>query len=197
MSFLRVTVDEIEVATVDTRGRDVVSIRVGGTRVDDDYADLGVTGGVYDHEATTDHRIWIDQMPLRIGQVVGVAFVEEGVQTGQGRTIAELYPGQSEARTPSPADRVELAGELRRTVQTRLGYQVRLVLPDGRAATLTTESGEHGFGFGVLWNRYGPDRMRVSLYSYTLESIAAKVPGRHTVRETFPLGSAVRLELLA
>lgn len=57
MTYLRITVDGTEAATVDTGGRDVVSINVGGTRTDDVYADLGVTGGTYDTEGITDHRI--------------------------------------------------------------------------------------------------------------------------------------------
>jgi hypothetical protein len=195
--FLRVTVDEVEVATVDTGGRDVVSIRVGGTKVDDDYADLGVTGGIYDHEGTTDHRIWIEQMPLKLGQVVGVEFVEHGIQTGAGRTLDELYPGKSEARTPSPVDRAELAAELREVAPVRAGFEVRLVLPDGSAATLSTTSDEHGFGFSVLWNSLHPDRVSVSLHSYTLDSIAVEAPGRSTVREKVALGGAMRLELSA
>jgi len=197
VSFLRVTVDKVEVATVDTSGRDVVAIHVGGTKVDDDYADLGVTGGIYDHEGKTDHRIWIEQMPLKLGQVVGVAFVERGIQTGEGRTLDELYPGKSEARTASPVDRAELAAELRQVAPVRAGFEVRLVLPDGSAATLSTKSNEHGFGFSVLWNSFHPDRVSVSLHSYTLESIATEAPGRSTAQEKVPLGGEVRLELIA
>jgi hypothetical protein len=40
VTYLRIAVDDIEVATIDTEGRDVVSIHVGGTRTDDDYGVL-------------------------------------------------------------------------------------------------------------------------------------------------------------
>ena len=50
MPFLRVTVDGTTVATVDTKARDIVTVRVGGSRDDDDFADLSVTGGIYDHD---------------------------------------------------------------------------------------------------------------------------------------------------
>ncbi len=72
MPFVRITVDDVEVTTVDTQGRDVVSVQVGGSRIDPDYADLGVIGGTYPDDGTMDHRIWIQQMPLRLGQVIGL-----------------------------------------------------------------------------------------------------------------------------
>jgi hypothetical protein len=197
VSFLRVTVDRVDAAVIDTSGREVISIRVGGTKIDDDYADLGVTGGTYGQEGPTDHRIWIDQMALKVGQVVGVEFVEHGIQTGTGKTMIELYPAHSEAGTPRPLDRAGLAAELREMAPVRPGYEIRFVRSDGSAATLFTTPDEHGFGFSVLWNSLSPDRVSVSLHSYTLDSIVSEAPGRSTVREKMALGEAVRLELIA
>jgi hypothetical protein len=59
------------------------------------------------------------------------------------------------------------------------------------------KSDEHGFGFSVLWNSFHPDRVSLSMHSYTLDAIAAEAPGRSTSREKVPLGGAVRLELIA
>ena len=118
MTYLRIAIDYIEVATVDTGGRDVVAIHVGGTRADEEYANLGVTGGIYDREGVTDHRIWIDQGSLRIGQAVSVAFVERGLQTGEGSRISDLYP-DSVDRDPAPIDPVELAKEERQAARVR------------------------------------------------------------------------------
>src|SRR5262245_27702262 len=130
MVFLRVLVDDVDVATVDTAGREVVAVHVGGTRVDDDYADLNVSGGVYNHEGKSDHRIWVNQMPLRIGQTVPVELLEHGIANGPGQTIEELYPDQSPRRLPTSTSRAELFDELRRSPQLRSGYTVRLV-PNG------------------------------------------------------------------
>src|ERR1700722_11467042 len=118
MPALRVAIDDIEVATVGTDGRDVVAIHVGGNRADEDYAHGGVTGGIYDSGGVTDHRIWIDQRTLRIGQAVSVAFVERGFQTGEGSTLSDLYP-DSVDRDPSPIDPAELAKEERQALRVR------------------------------------------------------------------------------
>jgi hypothetical protein len=195
VTYLRIAIDDIEVATVDTDGRDVVTIHVGGSRADEDYADLGVTGGIYDSGGVTDHRIWIDQRFLRIGQAVDVAFVERGLQTGEGRSLSDLYP-DSVGRDPTPIDPGELAKEERQALRVRDRYQVRLTITSGVAVTLVTSADDHGFGFHVLWSKWNPDRVSVSLHTYAIDSVANGEPGRYAVRENMSVGEAVRLELV-
>ena len=84
MPFLRVSVDGQSVASIVTDGLELVSVHVGGTRVNDEYADLGVSGGVYFGDGASDHRIWVDQMPLSVGQVVEVALLEHDTAVGEG-----------------------------------------------------------------------------------------------------------------
>jgi hypothetical protein len=195
VTYLRIAIDDIEVASVDTEGRDVVAVHVGGTRADDDYADLGVTGGVYNTEGVTDHRIWIDQMSLRIGQMVGVAFGEGGLQTGEGSRLSDLYP-ESVGRDSTPIDPRKLAEEERQAATVRERYEVRLTTTGGGATTLITKPDEHGFGFHALWSKWNPDRVSVSLHAYTIDSVANGEPGRYAVREKMSVGEAVRLELV-
>jgi hypothetical protein len=197
MVFLRILVDEIDVATVDTAGREVVAVHVGGTRVDEDYADLNVSGGVYGHEGQSNHRIWVNQMPLRIGQTVAVELLEHGIANGSGQTIEELYPDHKPELSPPSTSRAELFDELRRASQIRSGYTVRLVPNDGSPTTLVTTSAEHGFGFSALWNNLHPNRMSVSLHTYTIDGVEAEMPGRDTYRGKLGLGSNVRLQLVA
>jgi hypothetical protein len=195
VSYLQIEIDGVEAATVDTDGRDVVVVRVGGTKADHDYADLGVTGGTYDSEGVTDHRIWVDQMPLRVGQAVSVAFVERGIQTGEGHRLSDLYP-DSANHDPAPIDRVKLAEEERRAPKLRDRYEVRLAIGDGTSVVLVTGPDDHGFAFSVLWSKWNPARASVSLHSYTIESVANGEPGAYAVREKISVGEAVRLELV-
>jgi len=197
MVFLRVLVDELDAAIVDTADREVVAVHVGGTRVDDDYADLSVSGGVYGHEGRSDHRIWVNQMPLRIGQTVVVELLEHGVGTGPGQTLEELYPDHKPEPSPASISRAELFDDLRRFPQLRSGYTVCLVPNDGNPITLVTTSAEHGFGFSALWNNLHPHRLSVSLHSYTIDSVEAEIPGRDAYRGKLELGSNVRLQLVA
>ena len=195
MSYLRIEIDGVEAATVNTDGRDVVAVRVGGTKADHDYADLGVTGGTYDSEGVTDHRIWVDQMPLRVGQAVSVVFVERGIQTGEGHRLSDLYPDSANP-DPAPIDPVKLAQEEREAPKVRDRYELKLTIADGASVRLVTRPDDHGFAFHVLWSKWNPDRPSASLHTYTIESVANGEPGAYAVREKMSVGEAVRLELL-
>lgn len=197
MPFLRVLIDDTDVATVDTHDREVVVVHAGGTRVDDDYADLSVSGGVYSPERGIDHRIWVSQKPLEVGQTVTVELLEEAVATGQGRTIEELHPALASNPSSTPIDRSELANEIRSLPKLRDGYTVRVVPNDEGPITLVTAADEHGFLFSILWNNGHPHRVSVSLHAYTIDGIEAEQPGRTSYRGRIHLGSSVRLELVA
>ena len=197
MPFLSVIVDGTAVATVDTKNRDIVTVRVGGSRDDDDFADLSVTGGIYDCDGTTEHRIWVDRMQLAAGQTVSVAFLAQANPFGEGKTIEELYPDLDESRLPSAVDRAELAAEIRQLPLVRDGFSLRLVSSDGTASTHATGPDEHGFGFNIMWNYRHPDRVAMSLTAYTIDSVAEEAPGRTLADRKIPLQGEIRLELVA
>jgi hypothetical protein len=113
MSFLRVAVDGQCVASIATDGREVVTAQVFGMRVDDEYATLSVSGGVYSGDGASDHRIWVDHVPLSAGQVVEVALLEHHTAVGEGRSIEELYPARETVAPSTPADNAELFADLR------------------------------------------------------------------------------------
>lgn len=197
MPFLSVSVDGTAVAVVDTKDRDMVTVRAGGSRDDDDFADLSVTGGVYDRDGTTEHRIWVDRMQLAAGQTVTVALLAEAGAFGEGKTIEELYPDLGESRFPSAIDRAELAAEIRQLPLVRDGFTLRLVWSDGTVSTYATVPDEHGFGFNILWNYRHPDRVAMSLSAYTIDSVAEEAPGRTLADRKLSLNEEIRLELLA
>jgi hypothetical protein len=195
MPFLSVKVDGIPVANISTDGLEVVTVNVGGACIDDDYADLSVSGGVYSGD-TADHRIWVDQLPLSVGQVVEVTFMEQGTPSGTGRTIAELYP-ELESNPPALSAEGDPFAEARTSPRLRSGYTVRVVSNDRPPTALTTTPDEHGFGFHVLWNNLRPGYVSVSLGSYTLESVEKQAPGRDAFCERVPVGTQLRLEFVA
>jgi len=197
MSFLRVAVDGQPIASIATDGLEVVSVHVGGTRLDDEYADLNVSGGVYSGDRASDHRIWVDQMPLTAGQVLDVSLLERDTAVGEGRSIEELYPARETAEPPTSIDKAEFFADLRRQPQLREGFTVRLTSSVGTASMFSTTPDEHGFGFSVLWNNMHPERVSVSLHAYTIDSVESGEPGRDHVRERLPVGGTVRLELVA
>jgi hypothetical protein len=197
MPSLRVTVDGTPVATIATEGREVISLHVGGNRVDDGYADLSFSGGVYSVEGETYHRVWIDQMPLKAGQIVEVAFLEHGTDSGPGRTVEEIYPGHTRTDPPTTAESAELFAELRRAPMLRSGFTVSFSSSTAASGPVSTHPDEHGFGFSVLWNNLRPDTASASLHCFTIDYIQSQAPGRHIARERIAIGSTVRLDLIA
>jgi hypothetical protein len=195
MPFLNVSVDGIPIATVGTAGRGVVSVHVGGTRVDDDYADLSVSGGVYEDDKT-DHRIWVDHKRLSAGQVLEVAFSETGTDSGPGQTIQEIDPNHSSVEVPTDQDKAEMFAELRNAPMMRSGYTVECSSNAGTTTVCQTLPDEHGFGFSVLWNSHRPESASISVRSYTITSLENDGSMRYHCRERLRLGETVRLALV-
>jgi hypothetical protein len=196
MPFIRVTVDGEILTSVATDGREVIAVDVGGTRVDEAYAEVSVSAGVYSTEVGKEHRIWIDQRPLRCGQLVEVALLESDTPIGGGRTIEDIYP-QSEAASPrQPTDLTALFAELRSRTTVRDGYILEFTTSHGQTGRFVTETNEHGFGFSVLWNNLHPSRASVSLHAYTIDDVEKREPGRSAFREYIELGTHAGLGLI-
>jgi hypothetical protein len=195
MPHVRVTVDGQVLASVATDALEIIVARVGGTRTDDDYADLGLTGGVYSADGGSDHRIWINQTVLKRGQSVEVALLEEDMPVGSGRTIEEIYPASETSREQPPVDMAELCAEERRAPLVRDRYVLEFTTPTGTAGRDISLPDEHGFGFSVYWSSQHPSRAAVKLYAYTIDSMERRESGRTIFRENMTVGTSARLEL--
>jgi len=191
--FIRVTVDGEILTSVATDRREIIAVNVGGTRVDESYAEVSVSAGVYSTDAGKEHRIWIDQKPLGCGHRIEIALLESDTPIGDGRTIEEIYP-QSEATSPrQPTDLTELFADLRSRATVRDRYVLEFTTSHGLTARFVTEPNEHGFGFNVLWNNLHPSRASASLHAYTIDGVEKREPGRRAFREYIDLGSRVHL----
>src|ERR1700753_3645056 len=122
MPYVRVTVDDQTLASLPTDALEVIVARVGGTRTDEDYAEVGLTGGVYSADEGSDHRVWINQTVLERGQAVEVGLLERDVPVGSGKTITEIYPASEMAREQTPVEMAELCAEERMAPLVRDRY---------------------------------------------------------------------------
>jgi hypothetical protein len=193
--FLRISVDTKLVTTVATERRDFVTVRLGGTVVDDDYADLSVSAVVSASDRGPEHRTWIDQLPLTAGQCVDIDLVEEAIETDLGKSFGELYPNRSGSHLTTLIDKASAIADIRKCPALRTGYKFAFTSSAGKVEHFSTMAEDHGFSFGVLWTYRHPDRARVSLHSYTLASIENDLPGHYFVRDTVGLGAGVKFRL--
>lgn len=197
MPALNVSVDGATIATVCTAGYDVLNVRAGGTRVDDDLATLDVSGGSYPEDGQSTYLTWICDLPLQPGQVVEVIFLETGSTSHRGKTIEELFPGETPTEPTDFKPTAEMFAELRNRPKLHEKYAFQLVSSIGTVFAGETTPDEHGFGFSVVWNSFHPERARVSLHSYTLDGLESHGPMNSHVEERMQYGDSVRFELVA
>lgn len=195
MPALSVSVDGVTIATVCTDGFDVITVRAGGTRVDEDLATLDVSGGSYSEGSESTYLTWVSELPLQQNQLVEVLFLGQAQSSHRGKTIEELFPGHAPSMQTDFKPTAEMFEELRTQSKLHDKFSFRLVTSSGAAFVGETTPDEHGFGFTVVWDSFHPDRARVSLYSYSLDSLESRGPMNNHIEEKIRFGGSVRFEL--
>lgn len=197
MPALTVSIDGITLATVSTDGYDVMSVRVGGTRIDENLATLDLSGGSYPESGESTYLTWISDVPLQAGQVVTVTFLDAALTSHAGKTIEELFPDEPPSKQTDFRPTADMFAELRAMPTLRDRFSFSLVSSSGTNFAGETTTDEHGFGFTVLWNSLNPDRARASLHSYTLSNLEARGPMNNHSEEKLHYGDWVQFELVA
>lgn len=188
MPALVVSIDGCVFASVCCDDYDIVSVRVSGTLVDERFATLDMSGGLYPNEGNSTYLVWVDEKVLSPLQVVSVALLEDEITSQQGKTIEELFPDEE------PMQKVEfqvtdgMFQELREKPLQRDGYELHLKSATGATCFGCTTSEEHGFGFTVLWHSQRYDKASLSLHSYTIDSMEHQTPMRNHFSEFLHLG---------
>ena len=197
MAFLRVKVDDLVVVEMPTDGCNMLGCRIGGSRDDDDFADLSAWSGTYGQGADDVHRIWLDSEQLALGQSVEVEFVTSGTQVGEGIPFDSSGSAEMPAGYSLEADLHSLAQELREQPWIRAAYKFRYEASHGTAVECAMTEDEYGFGFNVLWNDMHPGRVSVSLHAYTIDSVEQQRSGRDLVCEHVSAGRSCKITMVA
>ncbi len=198
MPTLSASVNGTLLAQVRTDGYDVVSVAVQGTCVEDEVAELMMTGLKCPENGKPVYLTWINSYRLKAGDLVEVTIQDEGDTSHEGKTLAELFPEEVEPNeqmdfTPT----TDLFAKLRSKTRLREGF--RFELETSRGSTYLGKTGDkgHGFGFTVLWNIQRPRRANLSLHSYTIDSLEHKTPMHDHVREYIEPFTTVRFSVNA
>jgi hypothetical protein len=168
---IRVAVDGVPVACVATDGLHVLSLHVGGTMVTDEFASVELHGGSYPEKGESTHLTWVSDLELRPGQQVQVEFVTKGFTSHAGKTIEELFPGESHPEESLQKNLTSLVEELRSKPRLRSHYSFEVQSSLGSNVTCELPGGAHGFGFSLVWNWVHPERVSASH-----ERWAARIP---------------------
>lgn len=197
MSALSLYVDGMFIASVKTDGYDMLDVRVHGTCVDKNIASLDFSGGAHPEGGDSTFLTWVNDLPVKPKQVVKVVFIEDALTSHKGKTIDELFPDAIDKEPIDFKPLTEAINEIRIMPKLRNSISFRVQSPQAGILTGETESDKFGFGFGVLWNAWQPERASVSLHSYTLESLESHGPLNYILSEKISLGSEVQFEIIA
>ncbi len=196
MVAIRVAIDGQHWATVSTDGLDVLGFSIHGTRVDERLAHMRLSGGRYPSAGPSGHLIWLDEASLKQGQNIAIGLIAHAPTGCRGRSIEEMFARDEALEGKGRQPESELFAELAQQPHIRAGFSFRFQYSKGAVFEGATNADEHGFGFDVLWNSFHLERARVSLHSYSLESLRRRESGRYHVQETLLVGDAVSFRLL-
>jgi hypothetical protein len=201
MPLLRVSVDGTQVAAVSTEGLDVLTVNLGGTKIDEEFASLEFSGGRYPAEGESTHLIWLNGLVVHPGQRVRVELAASGSSSHAGKTIAELFPDDSEddedSEEPqdSPLSRDAVVDGVVARPQVRTAYHCDLESSSGAKCAASTSAQEHGFGISFLWNSLRAERVSASLHTYSLEQLRTHGESTYHWREHLVAGDWVEMKI--
>ncbi len=197
MPALRLLIDDLPILTVSSEGLDLVDVRVSATKVEPEVAAVEVHGGNFGSSDASRFLFWLEHQSLEPGQRVSVEFLADGESSWPGKTVEELYPESEnepeEPETPClPRDEMLDQLALRPKAHERLSCTASL--PTGTSRVVLADE-EHGYAFGVSWHSHRPERARVSLHSYTIESLRRKENGTYHVQSALNFGQSACIEV--
>ena len=170
MPLLSVSVDGVQVAAVTTDGLDVLTANLGGTKIDEEFAHLELSGGKYPSEGESTHLIWLNGLVVKSGQRIRVEIDASGASSHAGKTINELFPEETEEPESSPLLSA-VVDILEHRPKVRSDYHFAINASQGESCTARISLEEHGFGVSFLWNSVSADRVSASLHTYSLEQL--------------------------
>jgi len=199
MPAFAISIDDQLIATIDTQGLLVFSVRMGGNLSDEELASLHVSAmrDLPDGDPQT-HCIFVSDLAMQAHQTVAIAMNATGSTNPQGKSIKELYPEASD----SPVENFDfrftesqyLEARARPTYRSSLSF--RYESTTGEVQEQTTSAGQDTFAFSVLWDWTRPESARVSIHSSSLENIRDRSVGVDYVRDTLEIGQRAAITML-
>ena len=191
MPAVTVALNDRPILTVSTDGLDLLDVQVSGDRIGPELASLRVCGGSYPDGKPSTYLIWQDETPLEAGDTVSVTFLKEGRSSREGQTIEQLYPNESPKPKGPFVPPEQMLRELMQMPKQHPALNFRIKGPDGTETGGTTTDEEPGFGFSVSWNSFRPESARVSLHTYTVQSLIDRQNGTYHARYRLQHGQGV------
>ena len=156
--------------------------------IEEDAATIDVRGMIDLGNDRKSHANWLELEPLRVGDVLNFRFFESEVVTAPLQEVAtdseEHIAGQAEYEelfksTPMVSRQLDIK-------QPDASLQLSIEGSEGITATL--ESGREFIAFRTLWNRWNPERCRVSLRSFSQQEALSRTGGKEWFQGALTVG---------
>lgn len=197
MPALRTLIDGVAIATVSTDGYNLLSVRVSGTRITEELATIEISGGIYPEGENFTHLIWATDIHLLSHQEVVVQYLEKAETSHSGKTIDEQYPDESHDEEYDFTITPQMFTNLRAMPIYRTGFKFLFESSQSTNLLVDTTPEDHGFSFSVFWDSFQPQNARISLHTYTIQSMEDKIDSSYHVQEKMNFGDEVKFTLFA
>ena len=169
MLGLRFLVNGIEIAAVSNEGRNIISAYISGDVIGSELGEAHMTGGFYDNQENTSHRIWLDHHVIYGQDEIEIQFSDKVVTSGRGMTIEEF----SEVHENDAYSDIEedIYDWLDRQPKFRKCFSFSISGANNKLSHYEASDNAHSFHFGVMWKLTNPNEASVRLSSSTLENM--------------------------
>ena len=195
MAVLSIEVDGIPLGVVSCDGVDIVAVRLGGMRANEEFATLDVHTSRFPSSDEHVFLIQVDSLEVAPGKTVVVRFLEHGQPVLEGQTVDELYPDSDDEAPAFDLEeaRAEAVRDGRDFTPRRAGYRFSLEVGGAEAQSGESKPEDIGFSFGAYWEWSHPGRVRIDLWTWNVEDLDAQRPGRTLAREFLASGESASI----
>lgn len=193
---LKVSKDGGETWTAGARNAFMVSVTIS-VSVEGDYPGMIHVAGMNDlGDDRQSHTSWLECVDVASGSDFTVQFIESDAVTPPTKEVAT----DSEEHLKEVADFEEMVANdppRPRIIESNFPDSgITATLPDGEVIEARFESGRQFMRINFNWNKFRPDRCRVSLSSNSMEEGMNRVAGKQWCELILSLGESVHVKVI-
>jgi hypothetical protein len=156
--------------------------------VEEEAATIDIRGMIDLGRDRQSHVDWLELEQLRIGDVLSFRFFETEVVTAPLQEVAtdsaEHVAGQAEYEELLKSNPIVP----RQLDVKQPGASLQLTIAGSEQVTATLESGREFIAFRTLWNRWNPERCRISLSSFSQQEALSRTGGKEWFQGALRVG---------
>jgi hypothetical protein len=156
--------------------------------IEEEAATIDIRGMIDLGSDRKSHANWLELEPLRVGDVLSFRFFESEVVTAPIQEVAT----DSEEHVAGQAEYEELLKSTpivpRQLDIKQPSASLQLSIAGSERITATLESGREFIAFRTLWDRWNPERCRISLSSFSQQEALSRTGSKEWFQGALKVG---------